>query len=132
MRVRSEGIFISGTMAMKKARFLLIEDEALILLNVKSMLAELGWEVAGTAAKIDAAMRLAETGSFEAAIIDINLDGAMTYPVADILRKREIPFAFTTGYGPNAIDDAYAQVPILHKPFSHDQLKAMVRKLLPM
>jgi CheY-like chemotaxis protein len=118
-------------MDTKKARFLLIEDEALILLNVKSMLVDLGWEVAGTAAKIDAAMRLAETGAFEAAIIDINLDGTMTYPVADILRKRDIPFAFTTGYGRNAIDDAYAQVPILHKPFSHDQLKAMVRKLLP-
>jgi CheY-like chemotaxis protein len=119
------------TMDMNKARLLLIEDEALILLNVKSMLAELGWEVAGTAAKIEPALKLAETGAFEAALIDINLDGTMTYPVADILRKRDIPFAFTTGYGRTAVDDAYAQVPILHKPFSHDQLKAIVRRLLP-
>lgn len=118
-------------MKAKRARFLLIEDEALILLDVKSMLREMGWEVAGSATKIDAAMRLARTGSFDAAIIDINLDGSMTYPVADILRERAIPFAFTTGYGRTAIDDAYADVPVLHKPFGPDELEAVVTQLLP-
>jgi|SRR5687768_14339051 DNA-binding response OmpR family regulator len=118
-------------MTTKTARLLLIEDEALILLNVKSMLSDMGWEVAGTAAKIDAALHLAQTGSFDAAIVDINLDGAMTYPVADILREREIPFAFTTGYGRTAIDHSYSGVPILHKPFSPDQLQAVVSRLLP-
>jgi DNA-binding NtrC family response regulator len=112
-------------------RFLLIEDEALILLNVKSMLNEMGLEVAGTAAQIDAAIGLAQTGSFDAAIVDINLDGSMTYPVADILKERAIPFAFTTGYGRTAVDNAYAEVPILHKPFSPDQLEALVTRLLP-
>ena len=73
-------------------RFLLIEDEALILLNVKSMLNEMGVEVAGTAAQIDAAIGLAQTGSFDAAIVDINLDGSMTYPVADILKERSDTF----------------------------------------
>jgi DNA-binding NtrC family response regulator len=120
----------SETTKTKKLRFLLIEDEALILLNLKSALKELGWEVSGTAAKIDAAMKVARTGSFDAAIIDINLDGAMTYPVADILRERAIPFAFTTGYGRTAIDNAYSDVPVLQKPFSHDQLKAVVSRLL--
>jgi DNA-binding response OmpR family regulator len=118
-------------MTTKTARLLLIEDEALILLNVKSMLSDMGWEVAGTAAKIDAALHLAQTGSFDAAIIDINLDGALTYPVADILREREIPFAFTTGYGRTAINHSYSGVPILHKPFSPDQLQAVVSRLLP-
>jgi DNA-binding NtrC family response regulator len=121
----------SETAKTKKLRFLLIEDEALILLNLKSALKELGWEVSGTAAKIDAAMKVARSGSFDAAIIDINLDGAMTYPVADILRERAIPFAFTTGYGRTAIDNAYSEVPILQKPFSHDQLKSVVLRLLP-
>jgi hypothetical protein len=55
----------------------------------------------------------------------------MTYPVADILREREIPFAFTTGYGRTAIDHSYSGVPILHKPFSPDQLQAVVSRLLP-
>ncbi|HYM99147.1 MAG TPA: response regulator [Aestuariivirgaceae bacterium] len=121
----------SETATTKKLRFLLIEDEALILLNLKSALKDLGWEVSGTAAKIDAAMKVARTGSFDAAIIDINLDGSMTYPVADILRERAIPFAFTTGYGRTAIDNAYSEIPILQKPFSHDQLKNVVSRLLP-
>jgi CheY-like chemotaxis protein len=118
-------------MAKKNARLLIIEDEALILLNVTSMLNDMGWEVAGTAGKFDAALELAQTGSFDAAIVDINLDGAMTYPVADVLRQREIPFAFTTGYGRSVIDQSYSEVPILHKPFSPDQLQAVVNRLLP-
>jgi CheY-like chemotaxis protein len=118
-------------MAAQKSKFLLVEDEALILLNVKSMLSDLGWEVAGTAANIDVALSLARSGFFDAAIIDINLDGSMTYPVADILRERAIPFAFTTGYGRMAIDQAYAEVPILHKPFTPDELGALVARLLP-
>jgi CheY-like chemotaxis protein len=118
-------------MTTKLPRLLLVEDEALIMLNVKSMLHDMGWEVAGTAAKIDAAIQLAQTGSFDAAIIDINLDGAVTYPVADILREREIPFAFITGYGRSAINHSYSEVPILHKPFGPDQLQAVVDRLLP-
>jgi CheY-like chemotaxis protein len=118
-------------MMTKPKRFLLIEDEALILLNVKSMIAELGWEVAETAAKLDSALELAQSGSFDAAIVDINLEGAMTYPVADILRQRAIPFAFTTGYGRSAINHSYSEVPILQKPFSSDQLRAVVNRLLP-
>jgi DNA-binding response OmpR family regulator len=117
-------------MKTKKLRFLLVEDEALILLNLKTTFKELGWEVAGTAAKIDAAMSMARTGSFDAAIIDVNLDGSMTYPVADILRERTIPFAFTTGYGRTAIDNTYSDVPILQKPFSRDQLESVVSRLL--
>ena len=82
-------------------------------------------------AKIGTAIDIARTGSFDAAIIDINLDGSMTYPVADILKARAIPFAFTTGYGKNGIDNAYSKVPILPKPFSRDQLETLLNGLLP-
>jgi CheY-like chemotaxis protein len=118
-------------MTTKNGRLLLVEDETLILLNLKSTLHDLGWEVAHMAAKIGAALDIARTGSFDAAIIDINLDGSMTYPVADILKERSIPFAFTTGYGKNGIDNAYSKVPILPKPFSRDQLEMLLRGLLP-
>ena len=115
----------------KNGRLLLVEDETLILLNLKSTLNDLGWEVAHMAAKIGTAIDIARTGSFDAAIIDINLDGSMTYPVADILKARAIPFAFTTGYGKNGIDTAYSKVPILPKPFSRDQLETLLNGLLP-
>jgi DNA-binding response OmpR family regulator len=118
-------------MKMKTGRLLIVEDETLILLNLKSTLNELGWEVAHMAAKIGAALDIARTGSFDAAIIDINLDGSMTYPVAEILKERSIPFAFTTGYGRNGIDTAYSKIPILPKPFSRDQLESLMNGLLP-
>jgi CheY-like chemotaxis protein len=95
------------------------------------MVKELGVEQVETAGKLEAAVAIARSGSFDAAIIDVNLNGVLTYPVADILRERSIPFAFTTGYGRNGIEAAYCEVPVLQKPFSRDQLQAVVSRLLP-
>jgi hypothetical protein len=50
------------------------------------------------------------------AILDINLGGAMVYPVADALRARGVPFIFATGYEAWSIPEAYSDVPRCEKP----------------
>ena len=60
------------------------------------------------------------------AILDINLQGAMVYPVADELRAREIPFIFATSYEPWSIPEAYKDVPRVEKPVNLKQVIAML------
>ena len=74
---------------------------------------------------------IATSGEFNAAILDVNLDGQEIYPVADILAKRGLPFVFVTGYGERSLPEPYRGRPALQKPFQAEQLKRMLAELLP-
>ena len=113
---------------MTKA-FLLVEDEALIRMMLADMIEELGHQVTAEAGTIDQAMSLASTSKFDAAILDINLDGSQITPVADILAKRRIPFLFASGYGSGGIPESFSDRPVLRKPFQIEDLERMVRSL---
>jgi two-component sensor histidine kinase/DNA-binding response OmpR family regulator len=99
-------------------RVLLVEDEALIGMMMKNMLTELGLSVVGPFARMGEALSAARDESFDAAILDVNLDGELTYPIAEILIDRNLPFAFVTGYGRQSIDERFAQIPIIQKPIA--------------
>jgi hypothetical protein len=58
----------------------------------------------------------------------MNLAGTLSFPVADILRERGIPFVFTTGYGRDGIADQYKDAPVLRKPYSPQELENAVSK----
>ena len=90
------------------------------------MLADLGYEVAAAVGTIAEASDLAANGDFNAAMLDVNLDGQEIYPVAEILAKRGLPFVFVTGYGENSLIDPYRNRPALQKPFQIEQLKTML------
>lgn len=113
---------------MTKA-FLVVEDETLIRMMLADMIEELGHRVAAEAGTIDEAMSLARTSKFDAAILDVNLDGSQITPVADILAARRIPFLFASGYGSGGIPESFADRPALRKPFQIAQLERMVRSL---
>lgn len=103
-------------------RILVVEDELMISMLVEDMLAELGHEVAGTAASIEEASRLARFGDFDGALLDVNLNGQTVDAVAHALVDRNIPFVFTTGYGQQGIPEAYRDRPMLQKPYQIEQL----------
>src|ERR1039458_1315153 len=69
-------------------RLLVAEDEYLIRMLLADMLADLGYEVAAAVGTIAEASELAASGDFNAAILDLNLDGQEIYPVAEILGRR--------------------------------------------
>jgi hypothetical protein len=60
-----------------------------------------------------------------AAILDVNLDGELVYPVADLLAARNIPFAFITGYGEESLSPHYANAPVLQKPIDRKALQEL-------
>ena len=111
-------------------RLLVVEDEYLIRMLLEDMLADLGYEVAAAVGTIAEASELAARGEFNAAILDVNLDGEEIYPVADILAARGLPFVFVTGYGERSLSEPYRGRPALQKPFQAEQLKAVLASLL--
>lgn len=111
-------------------RVLIVEDETLLALDLQDMLAELGYRVIGTATRIEKALSLAEFSEFELAILDVNLAGSNSFPVADILRERQKPFIFTTGYGADGLGDRYRGTPLLTKPYGVRELEHVVIKTL--
>jgi len=112
----------------RKRRVLVVEDEMLVAMLVEDILDELGLEVAGICTHLDQALKLAASETVDFVILDVNLDGKRSFPVADILRTRNIPFVFATGYGAMALEAEYAQVPTLAKPFMFGDLKQVLEK----
>jgi two-component sensor histidine kinase/CheY-like chemotaxis protein len=106
-------------------RVLLVEDEALVAMVMRDMLTELGYHVVGPFSRSGDAEAAAKDERVDAAVLDINLDGDMVYPVADVLAARGIPFVFVTGYGAESIEQRFADVPVLQKPIERQMLEAV-------
>jgi DNA-binding response OmpR family regulator len=94
------------------------------------MVSDFGSEVVGPVAKITEALRLASDAELDAAILDINVGGAVIFPVADVLQERGIPLIFATGYGARAIPQRFCDSPTLPKPFAYETLAAALRTIL--
>jgi CheY-like chemotaxis protein len=117
---------------VSSARVLLVEDEGLVALMIEDMLEELGLKVVASAAHVKKACELATAGSFDLALLDVNLAGEVVFPVARILRERRIPFLFSTGYGATPLGEEFRNAPAIGKPFSIEQLNEKLRMLLPL
>lgn len=111
-------------------RVLFVEDEALVAMLIEDMLLDLGIEVVGPASKVDHALALAQEAQIEAAVLDINVGGQSTYPVADVLRARGVPVIFATGYGSSALPERFRGTPTLHKPFDQSRFEEVVQAAL--
>ncbi|MGH6800593.1 MAG: response regulator [Methylocella sp.] len=113
--------------APKKQRILIVEDEPFIVLALESMLLELGFDVAGSAAQVSAALELIGREQIDGAILDVNLGLQRIDPVADLLAARACPFFFTTGYGISGLPARHAGRAVLQKPFGLEQLFTLLR-----
>ncbi|MBY0611432.1 MAG: response regulator [Beijerinckiaceae bacterium] len=111
-------------------RVLVVEDEPIVAMLIEDTLGELGCIVADIAARFEDAMRMAASLDFDVAVLDVNLGGQQTYPVAERLSERKIPFAFATGYGASGLSPEFRHVPILAKPFQLSDLAGVLQKLL--
>jgi CheY-like chemotaxis protein len=86
------------------------------------MLEDLGHKVIATSGRMPDASRLVSNAGADLAILDVNLNGEETYPLAVSLAEREIPFIFATGYGTSGIKAQWSGVPVLQKPFQSREL----------
>ena len=102
----------------------------LVLMNIESMLADLGCECVTAAATVDQALAQLASHDFDAAVVDVNLNGRESYPVADALAVRGVPFAFSTGYSDEGMRDEYRDRPVLRKPYQEGELVQTLKRLL--
>lgn len=102
----------------------------LVLMALEDMLGDLGCTSIAVAGNIDRALDLIETKVFDLATLDVNLNGQRSYPIAQALSDRGVPFAFSTGYGEHGVGEGHGNRPVLDKPFNHTQLIEVLTALL--
>lgn len=115
---------------LRNRRVLLVDDESLVLMLVEDMLLELGASAVETAMSLEEATRVAETAEVDVAVLDINLSGQASYPVAELLWARRIPFLFATGYGSSAHARAWSGSVTVAKPFTTQDLAKALETVL--
>jgi DNA-binding response OmpR family regulator len=112
-------------------RALIVEDEILVAMELEDLLTAMGHQVIGSAARMGEALELARDAEIDFAVLDINVGGVQSFPVADILRERGIPFFFTTGYGAAGLMDGFRHETTLRKPYDSRDLARAIAAIFP-
>jgi len=109
---------------------LVVEDEMMVLMNIEDVLRDHGCTRIASAGTVEEALAVLESESFDAGILDVNLNGKTSHPVADKLSDRGVPFVICTGYGQVALGNDYENRPVLTKPYPDDALVKALTQLL--
>jgi CheY-like chemotaxis protein len=103
-----------------------VENEAMVSMLLEDMVLNSGGEIVGPAAKFAEALKLARNDVFDLAVLDLNLNGTLSYPIAEAVLSRGIPVIFSTGYFSEELREGFRDLPVLHKPFSQDDFAQAV------
>jgi two-component system, response regulator PdtaR len=124
----SDGEAPSGP-ARDGLRVLIAEDEYLLGLSLQEDLRSAGCTTLGPFSDVAETTEAVVHESFDVAVLDINLNGRMIYPVADELTARGIPVLFLTGYGGENLPEQYRDWPRVSKPYDPLLLMREIRRL---
>lgn len=110
---------------------LLVEDESMVSMLAEDVLLDAGCNVL-LAMRLKEALELAGTAALHFAVLDVNLGGGDTsYPVADLLIERGIPFMFATGYDAAGLDRRFLERPRVQKPYTSEGLLRVAYAVAP-
>jgi CheY-like chemotaxis protein len=111
-------------------RILVVEDEFLVAIALEEDLRAAGATVVGPYANLPAALDGAQSQPFDLAVLDVNLNGTMVYPLADHLIARRIPFLFLSGYVAESMPHRFAPLHRLAKPTDPHRLATAILGLV--
>ena len=117
------------TAPLPPLRALVLEDEALIQMDLEGLLTDAGYLVRSTSTRA-AALALLDTEAFDVAILDIGLPDGDSGAVASAFVARNIPFIFSTGS--DAVPEGFEDVPLVEKPYRDGALLDAVKSVLAM
>ncbi len=110
---------------------LIVEDEALLALDLTYAMEDLGAEVVGPCYRLKAALESARDVPVDGAVLDVDLAGEPVFPLADQLVAANIPFIFHTGrQNPQDLVARYATAKVCPKPTSPDTVAAELVTLM--
>ncbi|KTC59448.1 MULTISPECIES: response regulator [Pseudomonas syringae group] len=111
-------------------KVLLVEDETMLAMLMEMMLEDLGFATAYHASSLGEGIEYARNGDYDLAILDINIIGGNSFPIAAAIAHRGIPFMFCSGYGRLGIPEVWVDRRCVAKPFSAEQLNKALGELL--
>jgi CheY-like chemotaxis protein len=111
-------------------KMLVVEDEIIVLMMLEGMLEDMGCESIVSASTNESAIALIQSQNFDAAMLDMNLNGRSSSDVADALAMRGVPFVYATGNSIRDNRDGFSNRPILHKPFGDAEFSKVILGLL--
>jgi CheY-like chemotaxis protein len=107
----------------------LVEDQTIIALDTESMLGDLGAASVHSFTTADGALNWLAAAKVDVGVLDVSLGDTTSFPVADELHRRAVPFIFTTGYGDSGIiPKRFLDVPIVRKPYTIESLANALAK----
>lgn len=122
--------FVASPTPLSGKRILVVEDMALVAQEIAFILKRIGCDVVGPVAVLEEAQQIIQDNPPDGVVLDVNLNGIESYPLADELQARGIPFVFTTGYGMQSMPAKYQKQSRLEKPFGLEDLKSKVNEML--
>ena len=103
----------------------------MLALELEEFLIDAGFKVAAIAGKLEKALALIESGDFDAAIVDANLAGVSSSPLASALTARGLPFIVLSGYTSEQLQGAFPGSLFLQKPCRPAQLIQALNTIVP-
>lgn len=110
---------------LRGLKVFVVEDESLVAMQLEDMLADFGCDLVGLAMRVKHAVEmLDEALRVDVAILDVNIGGDKVYPVAELLRRRNVPIVFATGYGRAGVEAGWQDCEVLQKPYTTAEVAA--------
>ncbi len=100
-----------------------------VAMLIEDMVCELNYEVAAVVSRVEDAMRLLDSDTFDLAMLDVHLNGKTVFPFAAQLDRREIPYLFATAFGVRGIPAEFGDHMVLQKPFGPVELRRALANL---
>lgn len=117
-------------MDQNRPRALIVEDEPLVLMDLEHTLVDLGYLVVGKASDLSRGLEMAKEQEIDVAVLDVNLSGSNSSPIADELHRRGIPFVFASGYTAAGIPERHRESPRVDKPYENTALSRALKQVL--
>jgi len=113
--------------ALRGLRILIAEDNVFAALELEQTLRDFGCEPVGPVASVAEALRLVRETPLDGALLDVDLRGERCFPIAEELRRRDIPVVFATGYDEqDLIPQTLTAAPRLRKPYMTSELQRAI------
>jgi CheY-like chemotaxis protein len=114
----------NGDVGLKSV--LILEDEAMLSMQMDDIVRDLGVETVHVASKAKAAKEVVATAKLDCAVLDVRVRDGDCAEVADMLMLRGVPFVFSTGMGIDSLPERHRHLPLIKKPFSDDELRVLL------